>query len=310
MKICKKIICAVLLSMLFPVLTFAAGTTEQDQTYSLTIHAACGEKNIESMEIRGYLISNMDANGELTVTEKFASYKENLNIRGKNDSAWEAAAVKLEDVILKDASLKADVSAKTDKNGMTTFKNLSRGLYLILSDSVEVNEKVYTAAPFFVMLPEQGTQTEQYDVTVNMKLEENPVRADYKVIKVWEDSCHQDQRPKSIEIVLWCDGEEYDKVTLPENGHWDHTWKELETGYKWSVTEKKQDGYKEPEITQKGYTFTVTNTCSKATTGAQTSSKLPQTGQLWWPVPLLICAGLLFIIVGLIRRRRDEHEKK
>lgn len=36
--------------------------------------------------------------------------------------------------------------------------------------------------------------------------------------------------------------------------------------------------------------------------------KLPQTGQLWWPVPVLACAGLACIAVGLFRRReaRDE----
>ena len=36
--------------------------------------------------------------------------------------------------------------------------------------------------------------------------------------------------------------------------------------------------------------------------------KLPQTGQLWWPVPVLACAGLGCIVVGLLRRReaRDE----
>lgn len=31
--------------------------------------------------------------------------------------------------------------------------------------------------------------------------------------------------------------------------------------------------------------------------------KLPQTGQLWWPVPVLICMGLGCIAVGLIHRR-------
>ena len=36
--------------------------------------------------------------------------------------------------------------------------------------------------------------------------------------------------------------------------------------------------------------------------------KLPQTGQLWWPVPLLICAGLGCIAVGLFRRREDRNE--
>ncbi len=33
---------------------------------------------------------------------------------------------------------------------------------------------------------------------------------------------------------------------------------------------------------------------------------LPQTGQLWWPVPLLTASGLLFLIVGLIVRRKEQ----
>lgn len=36
---------------------------------------------------------------------------------------------------------------------------------------------------------------------------------------------------------------------------------------------------------------------------------LPQTGQLWWPVPVLLCAGLACIVVGLIRRRRTPDER-
>ena len=36
--------------------------------------------------------------------------------------------------------------------------------------------------------------------------------------------------------------------------------------------------------------------------------KLPQTGQLWWPVPVLTCAGLGCIAVGLFHRREDRNE--
>ncbi len=36
--------------------------------------------------------------------------------------------------------------------------------------------------------------------------------------------------------------------------------------------------------------------------------KLPQTGQLWWPVPVLVCAGLGCIAVGLLRRREAKDE--
>lgn len=41
----------------------------------------------------------------------------------------------------------------------------------------------------------------------------------------------------------------------------------------------------------------------KPSTPSGGGSKLPQTGQLWWPVPVLICMGLGCIAVGLIRRR-------
>lgn len=33
---------------------------------------------------------------------------------------------------------------------------------------------------------------------------------------------------------------------------------------------------------------------------------LPQTGLLWWPVPVLLCAGGAFLIVGAVRRKKNE----
>ena len=41
---------------------------------------------------------------------------------------------------------------------------------------------------------------------------------------------------------------------------------------------------------------------------SDSGGKLAQTGQLWWPVPVLICAGLGCIVVGLFRRRRSQNE--
>lgn len=38
--------------------------------------------------------------------------------------------------------------------------------------------------------------------------------------------------------------------------------------------------------------------------GQSGKDKLPQTGQLWWPVPVLLCAGLVSITLGAIRLRR------
>ena len=37
---------------------------------------------------------------------------------------------------------------------------------------------------------------------------------------------------------------------------------------------------------------------------------LPQTGQLWWPVPLLIAVGVPFFLIGvLLFVRKEESEK-
>lgn len=41
-----------------------------------------------------------------------------------------------------------------------------------------------------------------------------------------------------------------------------------------------------------------------------TGTKLPQTGLLWWPVPLMAMGGVVLLAVGAVRRRRwnEEHE--
>lgn len=35
---------------------------------------------------------------------------------------------------------------------------------------------------------------------------------------------------------------------------------------------------------------------------------LPQTGQLWWPVPALVCGGLFLILIGVVKRRSNKDE--
>lgn len=47
---------------------------------------------------------------------------------------------------------------------------------------------------------------------------------------------------------------------------------------------------------------------TEPTNGGSSGGKLPQTGQLWWPVPVLTAAGLLCIVAGLLRRRGNRNE--
>lgn len=158
-----------------------------------------------------------------------------------------------------------------------------------------------------------------------------------KVLKVWEDKDNEDVRPKNVVIQLLRDGSIYDTVTLTEAGNWRYEWPALSTNYRWTVVEKDSGDY-DVRVSQEGITFVVTNTYKKenpdeeipsveeeisenptptgsgeppyekvtVTVGAF-DAKLPQTGQLWWPVAVLIASGMVFIIAGLILRRGEQY---
>lgn len=160
-----------------------------------------------------------------------------------------------------------------------------------------------------------------------------------KVLKVWEDEGRETERPESITIDLLCDGEVFDTVTLTEDINWRYEWSALSLGHRWMVVERAGEKYN-VQVSQEGITFVVTNTVKEPVPGedkpgddppsgekipevpvpggpAEPSDeeiiipgiplgdKLPQTGQLWWPVAVLISAGMIFIIIGLILRRGE-----
>ena len=104
-----------------------------------------------------------------------------------------------------------------------------------------------------------------------------------------------------------------DTVSLTAENNWRYVWDELDAGCRWEVVEKECPGYT-VKVEKSGVTFTLTNTHVPSETPpkkpdpAAPKPRLPQTGQLWWPVPLLLQAGLGLLIVGL-RQRRKKHEK-
>lgn len=314
MKIYRFLI-SILLSILavfmfLPVKTLAAESIDLEKDAGLTITESFDGKGLSGVTFNIYLVSVVDETGELTPVDAFQEYAEDLNIRGKNDEAWAAMAETLEqDMMLgRLGDLRPSDSAVTDQNGVAGFpsddKALTKGLYLVASTHMEENGYVYSTVPFMVCIPEQDLVKNEwaYAVEVKAKPGESPILADFEVVKIWEDECHKEQRPESVTIRLMCDGEAYgEPVTLPHNGSWKYEWKALNVNYNWTVTEEKVEGYKTPEIRREGNTFIVTNVCEK--TENTSENKLPQTGQLWWPVPVLIAAGMFLIVVGLIRRR-------
>lgn len=317
--------------LLLPLQVLAAGGIDLTRDVSLTISDQDGNTPLAGAEFDIFLVATVDEYGELTTTEDFARF--NVNIRGENDDAWRTLASTLEGYVLRDGISPAD-SAKTNDQGLASFPAngniLKAGLYFVLGHRHTQNGYRYDPAPFMVMLP--GLDKENniwvYDVAVNAKFDSTPIpdnpddhTIDRKVLKVWTDEKHEKERPKEVIVQLLRDGMIYDTVILNAENNWRYIWTNLDDSYTWNVVEKELDDYT-VEVTQEGITFVVTNTYDedipdepspaapttpdKPTTPAK--PKLPLTGQLWWPVPVLIAAGLLFIVIGLVRRRGTKDE--
>ena len=121
------------------------------------------------------------------------------------------------------------------------------------------------------------------------------------VVKVWDDRGSESGRPSSVTVTLLADGEAWDTQALSDSNGWRFTWRDLPATddggaeIAWSVSESAVSGYT-PSVSQSGTTLVLTNSVS--------SPRLPQTGQLWWPVPLLAVGGLALLVVGAALGRR------
>ncbi len=315
MKICKRLAAAllvlVMLLTMLPAQAFAAGRIDMNADSSLTISYTDKEIPLVGADFSIYLVATVNNSGTLTTTTDFTNF--NVDIYGENEGAWRALASTLEGYVLRD-NVKASASGETNRNGQLILNNPVKGLYLVLGNRYVYNDRVYETEPFMVMVPTIDVESDEwlYDVVVKPKHEsweipEEDETITRKVVKVWDDKGYSKQRPKSVIIQLLRDGRVYDSVKLNDDNNWRYTWKDLDDDYRWSVVEKESEELKNytVSITREGKTFIITNTYEEDLP-VKTEEDLPQTGQLWWPVPALFAGGLLLIIFGLIRRRNAQ----
>ncbi len=109
------------------------------------------------------------------------------------------------------------------------------------------------------------------------------------------------------------------KKTIGKDGK--ATFPDLEQGLYLLVQTKAASGYSAvnpflvsvPYLKNGVYVYEVDATSKTglvpqpSTTPGKPGEKLPQTGQLWWPVPVLLAVGLLFVVLGLAKRRGSGH---
>ena len=254
-----------------------------------------------------YRVASLTEEEDDALTGDFAQYP--VSLEDLDSSGLRSLAQTLDAYVARD-TLTPLLSQKTGEDGMVSFEGLSPGLYLVLGESYTQDNTVYTPSPMLFYLPGQGEDGGwEYEVTASCKFDREEITdttVSRKVQKVWKDSGNQSKRPEMVFVQLLENGAVVDTVALSEENNWEYTWEGLDASSRWQVAETNvPDGYT-VTVTQEGTLFVVTNTYP-----GKTPPKLPQTGLLWWPVPLLACAGLALVIAGAAARRRGRgsHEK-
>ena len=277
---------------------FAATTVFAVGSGSITIalHESGGQGTVYGASFQLYKVADADMSGinlRYTLTDAFAGSSEKLN--NLDQSTAKSLAQYAQDKKIKGKT------ASADKSGKVSFNGLDNGLYLLVQEGTA--KGYYAASPFLVSIPmtdPEGTGW-IYDVDANPKVERDQHTSpeNITVKKVWADENSAD-RPKEIEIELLRDGICIETVTLSAQNGWTYSWKELAAGHSWQVREADVPKDYVAAYSYAGETVTVTNT-----------SRLIQTGQQNWLIPVLAGAGMLLIILGVALvgstgRRRHE----
>ncbi len=169
---------------------------------------------------------------------------------------------------------------------------------------------------------------------------------EHSVRKVWSDVGAESSRPTTIEVQLVRNGSPYgDRVILSEENNWSYHWTMLEVGADlvYSVVEMTdfaQIGYRTISNTnEETLVTTITNekspegtptptptpptktptpkrgtgtpppktpTGRRVTTPTPKPERLPQTGVMWLPVPILFVSGLTLYTIGYIIEKKKK----
>lgn len=305
-----------LLWTVLPAGVFAREKIDLEQKTSLTIQYPCA-----GTLFRIYRVADISEYGEYALTREFEEYAVDLNQSDQN--GWRALASTLVGYVERDGKEAQDTKA-ADADGKAYFKDLSAGLYLVLGDQAEDDTFKYEAEASLIALPDLDENDQWvYDVAASPKYEKNPLKPDEdvtqkKVIKIWKDG-NSKSRPKDIRVQLLKDGKVADTVTLNADNNWKYQWDNLDNSAAWQVVEQTVPSGYTVAVEKEADTFTIINTKNTGKTGGNTSTtkstqssmskgsksgKLPQTGQLWWPVGMLSVIGMLLFLIGYIRRKQ------
>lgn len=246
----------------------------------------------------------------------FAGYPVDLSDDPTSDD-WKAVASTLSAYAARD-NIAPLMTGETDETGRLRFENLTDGLYLLVGAAVQKEDTLLLSQPMLVSVPyEKADGSRDQEVVTEPKYDIRKTTDETisrRAFKIWKDDGNESKRPQEITVQLLCDGKVYEEQVLSAANNWAYTWEGLDAAHNWQLTEKEVPEDYTVQITQEGVTFTVTNTNDNPPPpppDEPDEPNLPQTGLLWWPVPVLAVIGAATLFIGiflLLRKKGEPHE--
>lgn len=283
---------------------YAAHMGDSGENLTLTIEYTHDQKAVTGAPVKLYKVASMDNSFQRKVTPEFYGFRE--LVKEKNVK-WDILADALLDHILVN-QLPCDQEATINTSGKAFFptgnKLLKPGIYLLYCPNYRYDGNIYYASPVIISLP-NFLENGQLSNTITAKVKFYTIEdtgITIQVKKHWEDKGYENKRPDKITVELLENGKTVPNSAkiLSNKNKWTAQWSDLNPLSTWDVKEHKVNGYGTPNYSWNKYisdwTCTITNTYQ---TGSSSSgNKLPQTGQLDWPIPWMAVSGMVLFTFG------------
>ena len=293
---------------------FAASTSDAvepiipQKECSLIISYCYGETAISGMEVRLYRIAEVSADFKYTLTKSFESF--GLTFDGiRTTGEWNVIRSTLETNILAH-NITSEFSSVTNEDGQVTFDGLRTGMYLAIVNRAERQDLNYRFDSALIALPGlENNGRWQYQVSLNAKVEVLPPidpdsELELKVLKLWKGNENRNDRPKSIEVEIFCNELSYKTIILSEENHWSYSWVAKDDGSHWTVVERNVPQGYTMTVEQRQSTFVLTNTWIPEY--PDDPGDPPQTGDslnIMLYILLMIGSGSVLIILGITGKK-------
>lgn len=338
------------------------------------IHIDADDERAPQVTSHIYKVASVNEHGVYTIESDFAGFFEDQNFfnNGFNYDLWKDCVQHtneggsntgaMENYI--DANDVEEVaSGVSNASGETLYDNLELGIYFVRSENYVKGDYTHSFINFVYPVPILEKPEVGANLIVNYNPSASPKKSKIqndemvhcKLLKRWNDSGYENNRPSEITFDIYSDGTLMDTVNLSSDNNWFHEW-EQKGLHSFTVEEVSAGaGYTSViVVTQNGhdFEFVCTNTYTppqtpdnppdtpsedtpdtptEETPGIPTfpevlgairdipqvlgavrnlpavlgARRLPQTGQLWWPLPILVIVGVILIIKGIKKNKEN-----